>query len=524
MRLLLNKSTGCAIFIALLLIASLVGCRIAGIIPPYPAGEKDVDGSRSTSSDGRYKYLEQSNTENHESGIIESIIEYGKDSVIGAHYPVFGKKKVDGSTKEFVSGVISAFLEEVEDYETNYPDLKAELNIDYETWLVKDRLVSIKFIILRNMPYYAHPDIEIRTAVYDLETERPVFLKDILPHGNLKNIAELVREELRLSPNYSDYLDSDLFMSGTEPVGENYSNFVLTKEHIMFLFQKYQVFPGAAGTPSVRIPYGHLEGIIHTEFYGTSLHPDMPGESGSHGDSDSRRDPDFLQGPDSPRDNDGAGGPLVEIKRPVREIDPDKPMVALTFDDGPFAKSTGSILHTLAANDAVATFFVLGNRVSSNETLLARMMNEGSEIGNHSFNHKQLTTLSPDELQQQIQKTQAAIKKATGYEPVIIRPTYGSYNEELRESAGMPMILWSVDTRDWETRDAAYVSKKVLECVQDGDIVLMHDIYVSTADAVKIIVPELKSRGYQLVTVSELHEAKGVALEAGKVYRREAKK
>ncbi len=216
--------------------------------------------------------------------------------------------------------------------------------------------------------------------------------------------------------------------------------------------------------------------------------------------------------------NDDLG---VGVQRTTRQIDPAKPMVALTFDDGPFPKSTESILDTLKAHDAVATFFVLGNRVSANGALLTRMLSEGSEIGNHSFNHRQLITLTLEELQKEIYKTQEAIEEVTGYEPVVMRPTYGSYDQDLRDSVDMPMILWSLDARDWENRDAEYVYKKVLENVQDGDIVLMHDIYVSTADAVKMIVPELKSRGYQLVTISELYQAKGIDLEAGKVYRRD---
>ena len=138
------------------------------------------------------------------------------------------------------------------------------------------------------------------------------------------------------------------------------------------------------------------------------------------------------------------------------------------------------------------------------------MLSEGSEIGDHSFNHRQLITLTLEELQKEIYKTQEAIEEVTGYEPVVMRPTYGSYDQDLRDSVDMPMILWSLDARDWENRDAEYVYKKVLENVQDGDIVLMHDIYVSTADAVKMIVPELKSRGYQLVTICLLYTSRCV--------------
>lgn len=202
-------------------------------------------------------------------------------------------------------------------------------------------------------------------------------------------------------------------------------------------------------------------------------------------------------------------------------IDPEKPMVALTFDDGPCSGITASILDTLKENNAVATFFVLGNRLTGNESLLVRMLEEGSEIGNHSYSHKQLTALSPEELCYQIEATQEAVQGITRCVPALMRPTYGLHNEGVRQSVDMPFILWSLDTLDWKSRDARAVCDMVLGRVKDGDIILMHDIYWSTAEAVKELVPELKSRGFQLVTVSQMLEARGAPLQAGQVYYRE---
>lgn len=498
-----------------MLIVFLAGCGLVSLISGYFPGANGGGTGTKHVLDERYEYLEQSNTKNHEVGTLESVIEYGEDFIMGVHYPIFEKEKIDAVTYEFIEQAISDFLAGVEDFKTDYADLKAELNIDYETWMVNDKLVSVKFIIFEHMPYYAHPDIRIETAVYDWETEQPILLEDILVEGSLPRLAQLVRNELRSNSKYSDYFDFDLFMTGTEPVDQNYSNFLITEEYVIFLFQKYQIFAGAAGAPTVEVSYERLDGIIDVP-YGESESSDLPsGDSQGNYSHGSPGDPDAHRVSEDP---------ISKIPVPVREIDPYKPMVALTFDDGPFAKATGSILDTLKANDAVATFFVLGNRVPDNEAILIRMITEGNEIGNHSLSHKQLTTLSQEELEEQIERTQKAVKLVTGIEPVIMRPTYGSYNDEIRENIDMPMILWSLDTRDWESRDASCVSKKVLENVQDGDIILMHDIYMSTAEAVKTIVPELKSRGYQLVTINELYEAKGVALEAGKIYRREAEK
>ena len=199
-------------------------------------------------------------------------------------------------------------------------------------------------------------------------------------------------------------------------------------------------------------------------------------------------------------------------------------MVALTFDDGPNKNTTIPILDTLKEYDGVATFFVLGNRVHNNKDILRRMQAEGSEIGNHSFNHKQLTTISSSELGDQINKTQDAVMEIVGTKPKLMRPTYGSYDDNLKSQLEMPMILWSIDTLDWKNRDAEKISNHVLTNIKDGDIVLMHDIYGTTADAVKTIVPELVHRGYQLVTVSELFELRNETLEVGNIYNRSYKK
>lgn len=206
------------------------------------------------------------------------------------------------------------------------------------------------------------------------------------------------------------------------------------------------------------------------------------------------------------------------IPGPTRNIDPTMPMVALTFDDGPNKNTTIPILNTLKEYESVATFFVLGNRVPGNEHILRRMHSEGSEIGNHSFNHKRLTTITSSEVKIQVSKTQDAIMEVVGTKPKLMRPTYGSYNDNLKSQIEMPMILWSIDTLDWKSKDAEKVANHVLNNIQDGDIVLMHDIYGSTADAVKVIVPELVNRGYQLVTVSELYESRGETLQVGNIY------
>ena len=201
----------------------------------------------------------------------------------------------------------------------------------------------------------------------------------------------------------------------------------------------------------------------------------------------------------------------------LRKIDKNKKMVALTYDDGP-SIYTPRILKTLKENNSVATFFVVGNRVPMYSDTVKKAYDMGCEIGNHTYEHKSLPNLSETEVKRQISKTNKEVKKAIGEKPVIMRPTGGATNTNIKKWVGMPSIIWSVDTLDWKTRNADSTRRAVLNRVKDGDIVLMHDLYSATATASETIIPELIRRGYQLVTVSELAECRGGMKETGAYY------
>ena len=201
----------------------------------------------------------------------------------------------------------------------------------------------------------------------------------------------------------------------------------------------------------------------------------------------------------------------------TRKIDKNKKMVALTYDDGP-SIYTPRVLKTLKENNAVATFFVVGNRVPTYSDTVKKAHDMGCEIGNHTYEHKSLPNLSETEVKRQISKTNKEVKKAIGEKPVIMRPTGGATNTNIKKWVGMPSIIWSIDTLDWKTRNADSTKRAVLDHVKDGDIVLMHDLYSATASASETIIPELVKRGYQLVTVSELAECRGGMKETGAYY------
>lgn len=201
-----------------------------------------------------------------------------------------------------------------------------------------------------------------------------------------------------------------------------------------------------------------------------------------------------------------------------RKLNPDKKMVAFTFDDGPSASVTPKILKALKKNKAKATFFMLGERAEANASVAKSVAEAGHQIGTHTYGHKSLIRLEPDAMTAEIEKSLNAIEKAAGYRPVILRPPYGNVNDSVKETVNMPMINWSVDTLDWDSRNAKSVYKEIMNNVRDGDIILMHDIYDSTAEALSKVLPELSKLGYQFVTIDELFMLRGKQLELGTVY------
>jgi len=213
--------------------------------------------------------------------------------------------------------------------------------------------------------------------------------------------------------------------------------------------------------------------------------------------------------------------PHYEPPVPGRRIDPDKPMVALTFDDGP-SRFTVPIVEALEEYEAVATFYVTGNRVESNSELVLRTFNTGSEFANHSWSHPRLDNLTDERIRRELQNTNDAIEAITGVAPNNMRPPYGGHNKRVRDISaelGLSVIIWSLDPMDWLHRDSNYIYNRVMNNVKDRDIILLHDLYETTANAAVRLIPALLDRGYQLVTVSELFYYSGVEAIPGHVYR-----
>lgn len=189
-------------------------------------------------------------------------------------------------------------------------------------------------------------------------------------------------------------------------------------------------------------------------------------------------------------------------------------MVAFTFDDGP-SYNTIKIVNTLVKYDSKATFFLVGNKIEKYAKTMDVLVKNGMDIGNHTYSHKELTKLRDKEILKEIDLTNEVIYNKTGIKPMFLRPSYGAMNKRIKKLSTMPIIVWNIDTLDWKYHNSNKIKDKILKYVSDGDIILMHDTYVATLNAVEMVIPELKKQGYKIVSVSELFKYKGVKPKLG---------
>ena len=184
------------------------------------------------------------------------------------------------------------------------------------------------------------------------------------------------------------------------------------------------------------------------------------------------------------------------------------PKVAITFDDGPSTVYTEILLDGLKERGVKATFFLTGREIQYSEDVVKRMSEEGHIVGNHTYSHVDLKRTNYNTAKEEIEKTNDCIKKVTGKKPKYIRPPYGDWDERLLEETDMSIVLWSVDPEDWKDQNASIVANRVIKNTNPGDVILLHDIFKTSVDAAFIIIDELKSRGYEFVTIDKIDSVK----------------
>jgi peptidoglycan-N-acetylglucosamine deacetylase len=199
--------------------------------------------------------------------------------------------------------------------------------------------------------------------------------------------------------------------------------------------------------------------------------------------------------------------PSLRVPRPEIKLEPRHPWIALTFDDGPHPVMTERLLDLLRDEGVPATFFVVGKMAVRNPSVLREISRQGHEIANHTFNHRDITTMDDRTLINELSQTRSAIRRLTGQDTLLFRPPGGDYDRhrvELASAIGYRMVLWSVISKDVQGATIPAMRRRVLGSATDGGIILMHSGLPSTIQMLREVIPELRHRGYNFVTVSQL--------------------
>lgn len=201
-----------------------------------------------------------------------------------------------------------------------------------------------------------------------------------------------------------------------------------------------------------------------------------------------------------------------------QEVPAERKLVALTFDDGPRRSTTTALLDGLSQRGVRATFFIIGQNLEGNEDIVQRMEAEGHQLGVHSSTHKMLTGLNAEDFHSEVGALRKRLEGIIGHDSLVLRPPYGMVDASVRRMAGAPIILWSIDPEDWSDEDTARQVALITSQAEDGDIILLHDIYPSSVETALQVVDALHEEGFYFLTIDELFDAKGIELKAGETY------
>lgn len=387
--------------------------------------------------------------------------------------------------KAYTSNLKTMYLNETANLKESNVKRKGELNISFEVFQHTTGYYS--FVIHVDM-YTGGANGLSETKVFRLHSQsgQMLTMNDLLGDNekSLVKLATKVRETITSDKQLRAHLLQEQFADRTSPTWDNYSNFALKKDSIEFYFNEYEIAAGAAGSPIASIPLENINDLLAESFKLPKVNINPPPTTSVTDNSE----------------------PTKEHQTEDNGVTTTDKVVALTFDDGPSPETTRLILDTLKKYNAKATFFMLGSRVSFYPEIVKEMKEAGHELGNHTWNHPDLTKATPEKIALEINNTSNAIEEASGSKPTVFRPPYGAVNNSVRAQTTMPIVLWDVDTLDWKYRDADHLLNHVKKHVKNGSTILMHDIHMSTAQGLDAVLAFLQEEGYTFVTVSELKE------------------
>lgn len=395
-------------------------------------------------------------------------------------------------------------------YEPEYI-CQADFKIVYQT----EKYLAIAYTFMANN------SVNNINLTFDNKTGEQIKITDLF-NGDSKPLEALSKDARQaLQKQFADVYKKDpaskiTMEKSTEPQDVNFTNFSLTSdEKLLIYFAAGKVTADTQGTTHISIGLDAIYGILKPQII-ADFFPKFEAKK-----AEERKQAEIArkaaQAAELARQHARS---LVAPNRSNIDCSSMK-CLALTFDDGPSAY-TGQVLDMLKARQAVASFFVLGGSVSRNPSVLQRIVNEKSEVANHSWSHANLTGLSNQSIADEVELTNSAIHSAIGVYPKLFRPPYGAYDNRVIANVGMPIAMWSIDPNDWKRPGSAAICQSIVGNARPGAVALLHDIHPGSVAAVPCILDELQRQGYAFVTMSELFgiDSSNVQSYSGHVLRR----
>ena len=418
----------------------------------------------------------------------EVVSEWDKYFQLHVMYPQTENANINKDARQEIDKYVNPFRKLIST-NSKKSERPLDLNITSEVNFANDYAINF---IYKGSQYNGTQQSLIETnQLYNRQTGQVIPTSQLFSNPKYLNVLSQLSLKALPSILKNDYNDA-LATKGTAPKSENFQNFDLVDDKtINIIFE-----PGQVANESVGIVKAPIQIELIDDYFNDAeinkFFPDYLTQLRQQKLEDLKR---------LARQNLQNIPPIsIENKTDCKV----KKCIALTFDDGPSGSTTQSVLDTLNQNGAKATFFMIGRQIPAQASIVKSIANTGHEIGNHTWDHIDMAYADAPTLKDQISKTSYAMVDVLGKRPVLVRPPYGSFKPTTLQTVAQPFIIWSVDPKDWQDKNADTVYQRVMSNAQPGAIVLSHDIHPTTAEAYKRIIPELKAKGYTFVTISDL--------------------
>ncbi len=399
---------------------------------------------------------------------------------------------IDKEINAIIEGDIDRLTKESESKGTIPETDKAAYADAIDTIKVNDNLVSVRVTSMTKKVGEAEFSKQVELMNFDLSSKKKISLDDLFTKGYKDVVSDVYTDDYLLVHNGIEFFGKDTsVVCPYNKLKDHLKNQLLTSADLQISQKEYTDLTAKKTAKATE---------TSTE---KSTEKNKKTEATEESTTEASKSTETAT---ANTESDGKDKDKDKEKEKKKKGDK---VIAFTFDDGPHKTNTDKILDLLAQYGCHATFFMQGINASYYPDVVKRVYESGNELGNHTWDHKNLKNLSESEISAEVNDAADEIESITGSRPKVVRPPYGGFNDTVKAVVEEPLIRWSVDSMDWDSRDPDQIVPLVLENVEDGDIILFHDVHETTTPAIERLLPALIDEGYTIVSVSELMEAKG---------------